>query len=874
MKIFFYNILLLISLAAAGYNVAHSQNDTLSAEEAVTSTFYGEVRIAEGGPDDVVHYMAEDSHWLDNTNRIFHLYGNAQIKYQDLALDANYIYLDLARNTAHAVPYPNEDGELVGFPVFREGNQVYHAQRIEYNFVTRKGMVEGAFTQQGDLNIHGRRTKIIGQDESEDASDFVIYQQDALFTTCDHPEPHFGIRSSRQKVIPGELAVIGPSNLEIAGVPTPLWLPFGFFPLIEGGRAGIIFPRDFEFSPRWGYGISNIGYYVPINEYIDVELNGNIYLRGSWALGANVRYNRRYKYNGNVNINYSVFREEAENSTDINRSRSFSIRINHNQDQRAHPTRNFGGNIHIETNEFRSLNFNDYDNVFNNQLSSNFSFSQIFPGRPFRVNASLSHRQNTQSGQMDITFPNVNFQMNQIFPFKNRQRTGPEQWYEKISFRYNASYQNRFSAPDSLFLSPEFFESSRMGFRHNASSNAVFRVARHFNLTPSVEYNETWYVQTLERQFQEDLDIRVDTIYNQDSTEFFIQRDTISFGEVVDLDRRGLDGFRTYRASLNLNTQIFGTARFRSGFLRGVRHTMKPNIGLSYAPDFTRESLGYFEELPIINQAGKRDTIRYSRFQDGIFGGPPTGGSQMLMNYSIGNTLEAKVFNRKDSTERNISLLNNVNVSGSYDFNRDSLNWSMVNVRGTSRLFGGISTLTLGLMYDPYALDDEGRRIDKFYMSETGRPLRFVQANVRISSRMSINQLLEILPFGPDPDSEGSSVLDLIRQLTINHQIGFVNNAQFEEGWEINTHFISFRGSIPLSEKWNLNFTNIDYNFQQGRISYPDFGISRDLHCWTMALNWQPRRGTYQFTISVKPGSMDFLNVPYRKSRVDGFSGF
>lgn len=873
MKLFFSYILIALTLSPA-YNALYSQSDTLQTPDSEGNFIADKVRIAAGGPDDIVFYMAEDSQVIDNVSRLIHLYGRAQIKYQDLTLDANYIQIDLTRDIAFALPYPDAEGELTGFPVFREGNQVYHADRIEYNFVTRKGLVDGAFTQQGDLNIHGKRTKFIGKEESTDASDFIIYQQDALFTTCDHPEPHFGIRSRRQKIIPGELAVIGPSNLEIAGVPTPLWLPFGFFPLAEGGQAGIIFPRDFEFSPRWGYGIREIGYYIPISDYLDAEFNGSIYLRGSWALGTNIRYNRRYKYNGSLNLNYSVFKEEAQESTDVLTSQSFSIRLNHRQDNRAHPTRNFGGSVNIETNQFRSLNYNDYDNIFNNQLNSNLSFSQIFPGRPFRMNASFSHRQNTQTGRMDVTFPNVNFQMNQIFPFKRQQRTGPEKWYEKVSFRYNASYQNRFSSADTLFLRPEFFESSRMGFRHNASTNAVFRVARYFNLTPSVEYNETWYVKTLERQFEEELDIRVDTVFNADSSEFNIVRDTLSFGRVVDLDRRGFSSFRTYRASINLNTQLFGTARFRRGPLRGIRHVVKPNIGLSYAPDYTRDRLGYFEELPIINAQGKRDTIRYSRFQDGIFGGPPTGGAQMLMNYSVGNNLEAKVFSRRDSTTRNVNLLSNINVSGSYDFNRDSLNWSMVNVSGTTRLFNNISTVSIGAMYDFYALDEQGRRVDKFYWSEEGRPLRFVQANVRISSSLTIGQLIELIPFGSSDDSEnGSSVLDLIRGLSINHQINIINNPQFETGWEINSHFISLRGSVPLSDNWNLNFTNIDYNFTQKRMTYPDFGISRDLHCWTMSLNWQPRRGTYQFTISVKPGSLDFINVPYRKSRVDGFIG-
>lgn len=869
---FFFLVILFAAFLPVLINAQIQERDTLSpAESSVVS---GIVPFSPQGPGDPVAYMARDSKVYDNRAGIFHLYGGAQIKYQDLILDADYIYIDLNRNLAFAQPYPNEDGELDGFPVFQEGNQTYYANEISYNFVTSKGRVEGAFTRQGDLNIHGKRTKFIGQKDSENESDFIIYQQDALFTTCDHAHPHFGIRSSKQKVIPGELAVIGPSNLEIAGVPTPLWLPFGFFPLIESKKAGLIFPNDFEFSPRWGYGLSNVGYYIPISDYMDAEILGSIYMRGSWSLGGNLRYNKRYKYNGSLNLGYSVFKEEAQESTDILVNRSFRINLSHRQDARAHPTRTFGGSINIETNQFRNLNFNDYNNVFNNQLSSNFSFSQAFPGRPFRLSATFSHSQNTQTRQMNVSFPNVNFQMNQIFPFKRQQRTGSEQWYEKISFRYSANYQNRFQSADSLFLSPEFFESSRMGLRHTASSNAVFRVARYFNLTPSVDYNEVWYVKSLEQRFDEELDIRVDTIFSPDSSEFFLQRDTLSFGNFTEIDRRGFESYRTIRGALNLNTQIFGTIHSNRGFFRGIRHVVKPNIGLSYSPDYSRESLGYFEQLPFIDNRGKRDTLQYSIFRDGIFGGPPTGGPQMLMNYSIGNTVQAKFFSRRDSSINDVNLISNFNISGNYDFNRDSLNWSMVRMSGTTRAFRGLSTITLGVMYDFYALNDEGQRVDKFYWSEQGKPLRFVMANLRINTSLTVDRILQMLPF-IDQSREGSSVFDMFKNLSINHTIDFDLRPDNPDGnLNVRSHFISLRGRVPLSENWGLTFTNIDYNFTQQRMTYPDFGISRDLHCWQMNLSWQPRRGTYQFTISVKPGTLDFINVPYRKSRVDGFTGF
>jgi hypothetical protein len=698
-----------------------------------------------------------------------------------------------------------------------------------------------------------------------------------LITTCDHDHPHFGIRSRKQKVIPNKMVIVGPSNLEIADVPTPLWLPFGFFPITSDRAAGLIFPRDYEFSPELGYGLANIGYFMPINPYMNASVDGDIYLRGTWRVQGRLDYRRRYKFNGNLSLQYSDRRQERANSTEIRSDKSFKLIWRHNQDGKAHPYNTFGGNIDIQTNNFESLNNNDFESVTKSQLSSNLSFNRNFPNSPFVLNASFQHSQNTQTRQVTINFPTVDLRMRRIFPFK--QPGGEEEWFEKISLTYSATARNQIVATDTTLFTQETLDNAEYGFRHDIRSDATFRFAKYFNITPFVDYKEDYYFKTLRKDF--DPNPVIDTVFltSEDGDTLDVTFDTLSVGMINEFDESGLEILRQYSTGVTLFTTLYGTAQFRRGWLRGIRHVLQPNFTFSYTPDYTGPGFDYFRQVQ--NQNGEIE--EYTIFNGGAgLRRPSAGGRSMQLSYGFDNNFEAKVYSKKKGETQKIKLFNRVGVNGNINFAADSLQFSPLNISGPTTLFNGMTTVNLNAQYDFYALNDEGQRINTFYYEQTGRPLRFVSATAGINTTVTVDRLRKLLEGSgqgnkPQADkakqAQNNDLWTIVQGLNLRHNITFrkrLNRPQGIDTLEVTVHTIGVSiQRIKLTPNWGLSIGNISYNFKNKNLFYPDFTVTRNLHCWEMGLSWQPTRGTYNFFIRVRPGSLGFIEVPYKKNNID-----
>ncbi len=452
------------------------------------------VRVSTESLDEPVEYGSNDSMWFDVKNKQLHLYGKAFVKFGAIDLMAGYILVDYNKNEVSAEQHPDSSGALAGLPDFKDGNESFTATKLRYNFRSKKGIIYEARTKQEDLFVLGQKAKFVSGQPSADTSRqsrSTIYNQNALLTTCDLPHPHFGIRTNKLKVIPDKLVVTGFSNIEIGGIPTPLVLPFGFYPITKSRKSGLIIPRDFEFATVEGLGIKDWGYYIPISDHLDMTLLFNAYTSGSWGIRSDVRYNKRYLYNGNFNLQYN---DRVIEDAQANRlsNKSFGIRWSHQQDPKAHPTRTFGGSVNIETNRNQNRNRNDYASVVQNQLSSNLNYSQTFPGKPYQFNASLSHSQNTQTRLMNISFPNATFNLQRIFPFKRSNPVGKEQWYEKISLTYSSRLQNNMQVVDTLLFTNETLRNARMGIQHQASTDFNFKLFKFVNVAPRVSYEENW----------------------------------------------------------------------------------------------------------------------------------------------------------------------------------------------------------------------------------------------------------------------------------------------------------------------------------------------------------------------------------------------
>ncbi len=850
------------------------------------------IRLSNNGLDAQVKYNARDSMILSNREQKAYLYGKAFIEYTTLTLEANYIELDWENNIVIAEAGFDSTTQTYQTVHFADKEQVFDAERIRYNFETEKGIVFDVSTQQDDIYLHGGRTKFFGANEADSSqAETVLFGQDLIFTTCDLPHPHFGIRSSKQKVVPNKQVIVGPSQLEIMGAPTPLWLPFGFFPISKSnGKSGLLFPRDYEFSEQWGFGLRDVGWFFPINDNFNLALRSNIYFRGTWGISASSQYRQRYKYAGSIELGYDS-RNNLVNDTLRLRNNSGRLRWSHRQDRAAHPYNSFGGSINIQANNYQSNVFNDPGNVLQSQFSSNMTFTRNFPDQPFTFTAAFNHTQNTQNNQVVINFPDMRFQTQALYPFRRKNVGGNQRrWYEDIVVRYTAEGKSRITATDTTLFEPETLENARFGIQQNLALSNSFKLFKYFNLNPNIQYREVWQWKTLDREFDPSLqEIEIDSFIDPETGETFFDTTVVSQGEVVTDTVSGFAPWRTYSAGLSLQTRIFGTLLFRKGKIRGLRHEFRPTFGFTFAPDYLDPSLGYYQEVQIDPENPDQTQI-FDRFQGGIFGSPPRAGQQMALTYSLNNIFQAKVFSKKDSTIKDVKLIDNLVVNGSYNFAADSLNWSPVNLRTTARFFKGITTVGISAQWDPYIKNERNQRLNTFAIDATGDLLRFDNARFTFTTNITVGKLRELL-FG-EPEEvvedleeearkrrrrarEGAEedFLSLFENFRLSHNLAF--------GWEdrgkgpefnMTTHALNARGQITLTPNWSLNVGNIGYDFVRKDFSYPSLGLLRDLHCWEMSVNWQPTRSVYSFNLRVKPGTLDFLKVPYQRNNADGFT--
>ena len=471
--------------------------------------------------------------------------------------------------------------------------------------------------------------------------------------------------------------------------------------------------------------------------------------------------------------------------------------------------------------------------------------------------------------------------MQRIYPFKKKKRIGKEQWYEKVSLQYNANAKNRFVASDSTLFTKETLDNARYGLQHKANAQVNLKLFKYFTFSPSVDYSETYFSHTWDRQFDDALDISLDTT-TLDNGQLLFTRDT-TFGSIEDITDPGIAAFRDLSMRASINTQVFNTIQFKKGWLRGIRHSMRPSVSFNYRPDQTLASRDYMRSVITDSRPGFADTILYNKFRlsNQLYNVTP-GEKQLSIGYGLSNNIEAKYYSKKDSTFKKLKLINNLSFSGNHNFARDSLRFSALGAGGSTTILQGVTVINYNASWDFYALGENGNRVNKLYIKETGKPLRFTSATIRIRNSINANTLKKIFKKDTKQSSakkrpttsraEEDDLLSLLQGLSLEHNFTVRWTARGDSVVsQVTGNILSFRVSrIQLSPNWNLRVGNIGYNFTTDQVTYPDFGVYRDLHCWELGMDWQPRLGTFNFYIRVKPSSFSFLNLPYRRNNVDG----
>lgn len=785
-----------------------------------------------------VTYQAEDSILYDLESGMVYLYGDARMDYEDIRLEADYIHLNFNTRTLFSTGMPDSSGETTGRPVFHQGEDVFNAETIQYNFKSKRGKITEITTKEGDGYIHGQTVK--------KEADNTTYVHKGYYTTCNADTPHFCLRSSKIKVIPNNKVVTGPADLYIMEVPTPVAIPFGFFPNVKGRSSGILFPMYGE-SRQLGFFLRNGGYYLGISDHFDLALTGDLYSRGSWRVNAFSNYAWRYRFSGNFSANYSYTRISREELPDYSLEKAFFIRWNHTQDAKARPGSTFTANVNAGSNTFYRFNLSNSNNFLTNTFTSSVAWSKAWTGSPFNLSVAATHSQNTQTRDISLSIPSATFNMARQTPFKRRSQVGSVRWYEKIGIGYTSSFLNTITTKDSLLFEESSLQQFRYGMQHSIPINTNFTVAKYFTFTPGVSYNERWYLRTIDKRWDAD-----------------------SRSVVVDT----VDGFksaRDFNFSASMNTRIYGLVQFRRGRLAAIRHVMTPSVSFTWRPDFGDEFFGYYKKVQV-DTTGRLQN--YSIFEGGVFGGPASGKSSIL-NFSLDNNFEMKLRKKTDSVdvEKKVKILESLALSTNYNLAADSLNWAPISLTARATIIEKIS-LNMFATLDPYTTGENGVRINRSEWDENGRLARLTSGNASVNfAIVKRSNKEERKTAATEQEKEVLSRVDEYIDINVPFSLNVAYNLFYQNTTDQTAQInqtLSFNGDLQLTPSWKVTY-NSGYDFKAKDISYTSLGIYRDLHCWEMSLNWVPFgfQQNFFFQINVKSSMLQDLKLTRKNDRFD-----
>ncbi|GAB4248320.1 MAG: putative LPS assembly protein LptD [Vicingaceae bacterium] len=790
--------------------------------------------ISEDALESIVYYNANDSMKFDLKNQKMYLFGRATVNYNDISIQSEIIEMNLDSNTVLAKGIKDSTGKFIGEPVFKEKQQEFKAHEIKYNYNTKKGLITDVITQEDESYIHGEKIKKLEND--------VLYIKNGKYTTCNLEHPHFYFYASKLKVIPDDKIITGPANLVIEDVPTPLAIPFGFFPNKKGQKSGIVVPQPGE-SAAQGFFLANGGYYFGISDKMDLQLTGDIYSKGSWAARLQSNYKVRYKFNGNFNTSFSTTKNSYKEFPDYSERKDFFIRWKHQQDAKARPGSRFSADVNAGTSSNFTNNFYSTGaDYLTNTFASNISYSKSFLGTPFNFTLNARHSQNANTHIVNLTLPEATFSMNRINPLKRKNRVGQKKFYENIGVSYTLNSKNEINIADSLLAINDLGivnNYMRNGIKHNIPLSTNIKFLKYFSLNPSFNYTELWYFNYIQKYWDNNNNRLVtDTINNFKST-------------------------RTYNTSVNLTTKIYGMYQYKGKRIKAIRHVLTPSIGFSYLPENNFGIQTYTDTNNI--------SYSYSIFENNIYGALNSSESGFV-NFNLINNFEMKVLSKKDTLHplKKVKLLENLGISSSYNIYADSLNWSDIKLNARTNIAKFLSLNFNGTL-DPYALNTSGVKINTSEWKINNNIGRLTNAVLAVSmsfrSKQSKNKDYSKTKASEEEidyiknNSNQYVDFEIPWSLSLSYNIRY-SKPQFTETF---TQTLSFSGDVSITKKWKIGFTS-GYDFKAEDLSYTSVDIYRDLHCWDMKFNWIPfgPRQSYMLTIQVKASVLQDLKLTRR----------
>jgi len=814
-----------------------------------------------------IKYYAQDSLIVLVKDKAFVLYGSTHTTYDDIVLDAPFVMIDQATNTLKAFNKKDSTGAITQEAKFQQGEQAFTSDTLAFNFKSGKGLSQNTITQSGEMFIHGEVVKKV--DKS------IMFIKRGFLTTCNLDEPHFGFLAGKIKAIPGKATITGPVHPEFEGVPIPVYLPFSYYPGKIGRSSGFIAPQ-FTTNDQMGIGLENFGYYKVFNDYWDSKFSGSVYSYGTWSADVSPSYRKRYRYNGSMRLSWLHTVRNFKKDPDYFASNNYSVFWNHSMDSKARPGVRFAANVNASSSSYNKNLPNQPLINFQNRAASTITYSKSWIDKPFNLSINANHSQENNTGLVSVSFPIVDFSVNTIYPFQKKEQVGSPKWYQKFGIGYSGAFTNQVSFYDSI----KYGKSGNKTFFKQLKDTAIWS-ARHsvpitfsfpalfggaLIISPGVSYSQDW-IQKATRYGWNDTKKKVDT----------------SLIEGFFVDQRA-------SFSLSANTSLYGMYQFRNSNVKAIRHVMRPNVGFSYTPDFNKNHIRSFQS----------DKDKKIRTYNEMTGGLQENSKREFAGLTFGleNTLEMKKRSAKDSTIKKVRLIDRFGFSGSYNLLADSLKLSPINFSFSTNLFEKVN-LNASSTLDPYVRDSKGD-ITRFYawqgpgafslgrLTNTSLSLSTsFQSKPRDKGKADKKQAaIEAEMNDPVLLEEKQRLLDYMQtnpsefvdfnipwQFSLSYSLNIINEPKPDYSSYVKkvSSNVNVSGSFSLTPKWNLT-SSAFYNFDDLELQTFTLGISRDLHCWQLAINITPV-GYYKFfnfTISPKSTLLQDLRINRTRSFFNG----
>lgn len=819
-------------------------------------------RKRSGGIEAPIEYTANDSLVYDARTQTAHLFGSSNVKYQNMDLASDKIYMSLDSSLVHATGTRDssvKDG-VKNKPVFTMGQDKYETDTIAFNFKTKKAYIDNVYTEQEDGFLRGERSK-------RDSTG-VIYLEHGRYTTCDEEHPDFYIALSRARVRPGKDVVFGPAYLVVADVPLPLAIPYGFFPFTKRYSSGFIMPSYGDEQAR-GFYLKDIGYYFALSDKWDLKLLGEIYTRGSWGLSAASNYRKRYRYNGSFLFSYQDTKTGDKGLPDYARQESFKIQWSHRQDSKANPYSSLAASVNFATSSYERNNLNSLYNpqtLTQSTRTSSVSWSTTFSSIGLTLSATANLSQNMRDSTLAVTLPDLNIAVSRFYPFKRKHAVGNERWYEKISMSYTGQIGNSINTKEDKFFKSNLIKEWRNGWNHEIPISGNFTLFNYLNVSPSFRFTDRMQSAKVERSW-----------------------DTAKQVEVADTTY-GFHNIYNWNFSMGMSTKLYGfwtpSRKIFGDKIQAIRHVLTPQVTFSYAPDFGASRYGYWKTYQKTDADGNVSLVEYSPYSTGMFSVPGRGKTGSI-SFSLGNNLEMKVKSDKDSTGvKRISLIDDLAINMSYNMAAKTRPWSDLGMNIRLKWWKNY-TFNMNAVFATYAyeLDDQGRPYVGTHTEwGKGRFGRFQGMSQNISYTLTPEKLSKLFGGGGsreddkrragNGDDEGvdtdieSNVDEVMERgkhnarkekskastdedgymaFSMPWSLTFGYGVTMRESNDINkfnykkmrypykfSQTLNVSGNIRISDGWNISFSS-GYDFESHEISMTTASLQRDLHCFNMS---------------------------------------